>query len=584
MRPSLVFPRRSGVILHVIPPSRVSFHMSPLLVALALALMGVPLPAQSQPMAGVNTGAMPDLSAMSGKPLPDRGMALGTVTVRVARQTPANPVPNAEITALVEAPGGETRKRTAKTDATGRALFDALSVGHRFHAEIVVDGEKLSTETFPVPDVGGVRTMLIAGLGKAGGKAAGPGAAGPGAAGGDKGQPFSLGFISGAAQPAPELPAGSVQVLALDENGRPLAGKTIELGYIRAGGQVEVARQVTDADGITRFANIGGRAAKVAGAAGGSSGAPTGDIGAAVVMQHGEMRLGSDGFTLPTTAGVKVDLRVPIRTADPSIITIGAGGRVILQLRDETVSFIETLPLENHSDKLFDPGPGGVEIPLPTEFINAEGAEGEHKIEIRKGIGIAVHGPIPPRRPQVPDPNRKSPDEVTFGFLLPATGSTRDFVQRFPNGLGEFTFITDQLPGLTIDSQQISGRQDREVGGKKYWLMRGAAVPPGGTLRFKVRGLPAPDNTGRVVSGSLALALVGTSILFGRRRPNRDGREGPGERDRLVQRREKLFSELLAMETRETPDAGDRTGRAEVVQKLEAIYREIAVLDERHAV
>ncbi|MES1164474.1 MAG: hypothetical protein ABUR63_01850 [Verrucomicrobiota bacterium] len=567
---------------------RRTFFRAVLIVAAALPAWSPVARAQpaqpAQPMMGAGPG-MPDLASIVGKPLPDRGMALGTVMVRLARQTPANAIAGVEIVALVEAPGGETRKRTAKTDTGGRALFEALPVGHQFQAEVVVDGEKLTTSKFAIPEAGGVRTMLIAKLSATpGGAPAGPGAAGEGdGEGGDKQPSFSLGLIAGTAAPDPALPVGTIHVLALDEAGRPLAGHTVEVGHVKSGGQLAVTRQVTASDGTARFSGLTEGRTDSTGGTGGTgtpAGPPGADVGAAVVMQVGALRLGTDGFGLPATGGVRVEIRVPQRTADPSIITIGAGGRLILQMRDETVSFIETLPLENHSDKLFDPGVGGIEIPLPTEFTSADVAEGEHKIEIRKGIGVAVHGMIPPRRPQA-DPNRKSPDEVTFGFVLPATGSTRDFEQRFPNGFGEFTFITDDIPGLSIDSTQITGRQEREVGGKKYVLRRGEPVPPGGTLRFTVRGLPAPNTTGRTVAGALALALVGAAFFFGRRDKTERQSAGTSERDKLVQRRERLFADLVGLETRDT---GDRTARGDLVQKLETVYREIAALDERRAV
>ena len=532
--------------------------------------------AQPQPM-GTGTapgGGMPDLASISGKPLPDRGMASGTVMVRVARQIPANAVAGIEVIAILQAAGGESRKRTAKTDAGGRALFESLPPGQRFHAEVTVDGEKLTTDDFEIPTVGGIRTMLIAGLTAGGGGTAATASGDPedGTAGDPKAKPFTLGVTTGIVRRAPELPSGTIVVNAVDENGKPLAGKTIELGAVRTGGKVEVSTQVTNAEGLARFDTASTPAP-------GSSGPKAGDVGAAVVMEHDDLRVGSDGFALPPTEGVHVDLRVPVRTNDPSVITIGPGGRIILQLRDDGVSFIETLPLLNLTDKLFDPGPGGVEIPLPKEFTGADGAEGEHRIEVRKGIGVAIHGRIPPFRPQLPDAARKSPDEVTFGFLMPVSGSTRNFEQRFPNGLGEFTFITEQIEGLTIDSAQITGRQEREANGKKYWLSRGEAIPPGGTLRFTLRGLPAADTTGRNIAGVLALGLLAAAVVFGRR-PRRGAKAaGPSERERLVQRREKLFAELVGAESR-----GDRAARSELVQKLETVYRDLAGLDERHAV
>ena len=74
-----------------------------LLVA-GVALAGLLSPAaQAQPMAGGTPGGgMPNMRAISGRPLPDRGMPAGMVTVRVARKTPASPVAGAEITALID--------------------------------------------------------------------------------------------------------------------------------------------------------------------------------------------------------------------------------------------------------------------------------------------------------------------------------------------------------------------------------------------------------------------------------------------------------------------------------------------------
>jgi hypothetical protein len=287
---------------------------------------------------------------------------------------------------------------------------------------------------------------------------------------------------------------------------------------------------------------------------------------------------------------VAVELKAMARTADPSAITVGADGRVIVQLREDGLGFIETLPLENTSDKLFDATPGGVEIPLPKAAVGVEGANGEHKIEVRKGVGVAVHGPIPPRRATAGVPGAKSPDEVTFGFVIPVNGNSLDFEQPMPRGMGEFTFITDQIPGLTVDSKQITGaRQERELNGKRYWLWRGLAVPPGGTLRFTLEGLPSSDRTGQAVAGALALALALAAVVVA----GRGGGGGRGsraaaesEREKLVQRREKLFAELMALDGRREAQpaavaANAGAERGELVRKLEGVYRELTALDER---
>jgi len=580
-----------------------------LLVAAPVALRAQPAPAgaPAAPTGPMMGGGMPNLRAISGRPLPDAGMPAGMVTVRVARKLPANGVADAEVTAIIEGPGGESRKRTAKTDASGRATFEGVPADHRFRAEVVVDREKLATETFPVPSSGGVRTMLIAGLAPADGSRGEPAPGAPEGDGQGGRKPFSLGITSGTARLDPSLPAGVIEVHAVDEQGRPLANQAIEVGRVSGSAGVQVFDAVTDANGMARFTNLmavpertaGGAAGKVEkpSKAGEPGAADAGDssgrtVAAAVVMDRGGQRVSTDGFQLPENAGIHVELKVPQVTADPSIITIGDGGRIILQLREEGLSFIETFPLENNSDRVFDPGPGGVEIPLPKEAVGAEGAEGAHRIEIRKGIGVAIHGVIAPRRPR--DPNGKSPDEVTFGFFLPARSANLEFEQKFPNGIAEFTFATEQVQGLVIESAQITGRQDREFGGKKYWLMRGEPIPPGGTLRFTVHGLPATDPTGRIVSGALALGLIAGSIALGRRRGGPAGAsKEPTARDKLVQRREKLFAELMSAEEKRlalssagaaaTPAAAVKVERDELVRKLEGVYRELAALDDQLA-
>src|SRR5580692_1507996 len=142
-------------------------HLS--LISLASILVAASV-ARAQPMMGGS--GMPNLAEIVGRPLPDSGMPAGTVSVRVARQMPSNGVAAAEVSAVIKNAGGDLRRRTEKTDADGRALFEGMAPGDEFHAEVTVDGELLKTEEFTLPQVGGLRTMLIAALGKGGGDAA----------------------------------------------------------------------------------------------------------------------------------------------------------------------------------------------------------------------------------------------------------------------------------------------------------------------------------------------------------------------------------------------------------------------------
>ena len=532
--------------------------------------------AWAQPMMG-GGGGMPDLRVMNGKPLPDRGLAPGTVTVRVARKMPVNAVAGAEVSAIIKNAGGDLKKRTAKTDASGRAIFEGVGAGDQFQAQVTVDGELIKTSAFPMPTEGGVRTMLIAGLGPApaGGSATGGDEEGGGQSGqaGDTG--FSLGASTGTAVPAADLPTGTLEVRAFDQAGHPIPDQLVLLGAAVQGseGQLKITRATTNAQGMAR----------ITGLATGAS------IGYAAVVDHRGIRLGTQPFTMPEAGGVRAEIRALDRTSDPSVISLGSGGRIILQMHEEVLQVLEMLPLENHSDKLFDPGVGGIEIPLPKGFVNAEGGEGDRKLEVRKNHGIAVHGAIAPKTAN---------NEITFGFTVPYHGSTHELAQPLPNGLGTTTLITEQVAGISVGGPGVGERQSREVSGRKYWVMPLAPLAPGQTLTLLVTGLPSPDNAGRIASGGLALLLVAASVIFGRR-PAGTRRAVIGEREKLIERREALFGQLLAAERERrgqngagpvttatavgADPGGVRARRNQLVARLETVYRDLAALDEPHA-
>jgi hypothetical protein len=100
---------------------------------------------------------MPDARQMSGIPRPDPQLATGTVTVRVARGSFANPVDSLTVELSI---GGAARQAT--TNGEGRAEFTGIAPGTSLKASTVVAGEKLESQEFSMPASGGVRLALIA--------------------------------------------------------------------------------------------------------------------------------------------------------------------------------------------------------------------------------------------------------------------------------------------------------------------------------------------------------------------------------------------------------------------------------------
>ena len=535
-----------------------------ILISAALAVvLAMPAGARGQPsppMMG-GGGGMPNLKEVVGRPLPDAGMAPGTVSVRVSRRMPGNAVAAAEVTAIIKNAGGDLRRRSEKTDADGRVIFEGMVPGDEFHAEVTVDGETLRTQTFTMPAQGGIRTMLIAALG------AGPAEGGEAPEGGSEPPAFTLGATSGVATGDSALPVGRLDVAIFDENGAPIPRHPVLLGMVDKTNKVSVRKTTSDDKGVAHFADL-----------------PHGEgTGYAAVLEWHGMRLGTAPFPMPDAGGARGEIRALSRTADPSVMTLGQGSRVIIQMHEDSLQFLEMLALENTSDKIFDPGPGAIEIPLPKGFVGAEAQESDRKIDVRQNHGMAVHGTFTPHSSFTGTSARNAGQEVVFGFVLPYHGDTREFVQPMPNGMAPSTLITEQISGLTVKGPGIGARQERELSGKKYWVMPIDPIPRGGELSFTISGIPSTDSTGRTVAGGLALALVAAAIVFGRR--PRAGAGAAGARDKLIERRESTFAELVALErsARESGTAAPTDRRRQIVSRLEQVYRELAALDDRQA-
>jgi hypothetical protein len=533
--------------------------------AVGLAAAGV----RAQPMMA-GGGGMPNLARIVGKALPDAGMPAGTLSVRVARKMPVNAAANVEVSAVIRNAGGDLRKRTATTDGGGRALFEGLAPGDSIKATVKVDGEELATDELTMPPTGGLKTMLISGLGSA--PAGGEAPSGQEAE--SEGARFMLGATSGNAVPDATLAVGELQLRVFDESSAPIPNHPVVLGMVGKDSKVEVKKATTDASGVARF-----------------SGLPAGEgTGYAAVVEWHGMRLGTTPFAMPMEGGARADIRALARTNDPKAIAIGIGARIIVFMHEDRLVIRELLPLENVSDKMFDPAPGALEIPLPRGHVGTEVMEGERKVDVRKDHGIAVHGAIAPKSSVMTTPGRETGNDVEFLFALPYDGDTRDVEQPMPNGMGAFTLIIQQVEGLDIrvTGPGVSEREERTLNGKKYWVMGVQGAPPGGTMRFTLHGLPSTDSTGRIVAGVLALLLIAAAIVLGRRPrvgAGPSGRRADDERSRLVDRREALFGSLVALEqeARAAGTAPPAERRKQLVAELEQVYRRLAAQDEQRA-
>lgn len=99
---------------------------------------------------------MPNPSEMSGRPLPDGAVPVGTVTVRVVRGGFDKNVPNQPVTFTIDG-----QSRVVSTDEEGRAQVAGLRAGTSVQAVAVVDGERLESQAFVMGSTG-MRVALVA--------------------------------------------------------------------------------------------------------------------------------------------------------------------------------------------------------------------------------------------------------------------------------------------------------------------------------------------------------------------------------------------------------------------------------------
>jgi hypothetical protein len=122
-----------------------------LLVAISGVLAWVAPPMHAQ---------MPDARQMAGLAIQTEDLPNGVVSVRLIR---------AELSANIAGHPVEIHGagdvRTEQTDETGRAQFGGLPAGAFVRAVAEVDGERLESQAFHVPTAGGVRVLLVAGVG-----------------------------------------------------------------------------------------------------------------------------------------------------------------------------------------------------------------------------------------------------------------------------------------------------------------------------------------------------------------------------------------------------------------------------------
>lgn len=434
-----------------------------------------------------------DHGGATSAPLFVEDLPVGTISVRLSRPSMSDAIAGANVLGNWTTADGKHKSSRVQTGSDGRALFSAIPAGSLFQAETTVDGEHLVRAQFPVPAEGGTRLLMIVGAQAAEAMADMTGATGAATPAKPAGPPV-VAVRSGKLVKRDDLPAGTVEVRVAAADGRALAQVRVSLGHVEhASGAVEFDEAATDASGIAHFGKLG-------------TGPKT---QYAVVLERDGLRVGSDAFTLDEQHGAAGELRVPARTNDLAVLRISSASRMMIELREEAVGLLQNLIVENTSDKVFDPGPAGLLIPLPDGFTGAEKLPGGAEVEIKDGAGVILKGLLPPTQTALPD------TQVRVGYLV-NTHEDRDveIVQPMPLGMqgGLVLMPAEYTVGLSAPGLRNRPPQ-RDDNGNELRLFDLDAVPPGHALRLTVHGLPTHDRVGKWIAAVLVALLVAAGMV-----------------------------------------------------------------------
>ena len=532
-------------------------------------------------------GGMPDLRVINGRPLPDRGHGRR----HGHRAGRAQDAGQRRRRRRGHAPSSRTRAATSRS-APPRPTPAAARIfeGGRRRQRVPGRGHGRRREAedrarSPMPAEGGVRTMLIAGLGAAPARRRErPARAATAAAQGRRRAAAARlragGHRRHGRRRPRRCPTKTLEVRAVDENGRPLADHDGACWASRRRARGQASRSctaTTDADGRRalrrpahrreRRLRRGHRLPRHAPRHASRSPCPT---AAACAPRSARWR------APPTRRSSRIGARRAHHPAD-------ARGR---RCRSWRCCRSRTGPTSCSI-----PGRARVEIPLPKGFVNAEARRGRPQDggppELRHRRARRRH---PQRRSRRRRQGRRQRGRRSASSL-PYHGATREFAQLMPNGLGPTTLITEQVADLT--RRGARHRRARVARAQRAQVLGDAGSRrsrPGGKLSFTVTGLPSTDNTGRIAAGGAgAAADRRPAVVFGRR-PAAASARPPRPTSATAcwsgaRRCSPSWWPPSASGARQARPATPppRTGATQLVAKLEGVYRELAALDEPRA-
>lgn len=239
---------------------------------------------------------------------------------------------------------------------------------------------------------------------------------------------------------------------------------------------------------------------------------------------------------------------------------------------DEFMGFQGQLTLQNSSYEPYDPGPGGLVIPMPKRFVGAQvGEEDQETVKVHER-GFVRRGVLPP-----------GGTTFTAGFSLPVEDGKVDFDMPLPLGAYDSNLNIMYTPGMQVQAPTRQAPTLRERNGRRFYQIGDITILPERRMVMSITGLPehpAWHTWARYAFGLIGLGLLGwamVTVLSPARR--RQAAAEARARADLENRREALLAELVTLEREH--DGGQVAGatyekrKKKLRRQLEEIYAKL---------
>lgn len=346
-------------------------------------------------------------------------------------------------------------------------------------------------------------------------------------------------------EPSSSVPAGSIRVTVVDENGAPVPDAAVDVGVRSQTDDRTRHNARTDANGVVVF-----------------EGLPTGTGQAyRVNVPYLGATYSSSPFQLPTDRGYDVRItRLPV-TRDERFVFFHLF-RVIVEVRDERLHIIHQAELTNAGRQTFVFPADGLRVDLPegATAFQAQQVMTDQRVEATPdGRGYLLRGSLPP-----------GTTRLAWAYDLPIDDDTVRFPVGVPLRFFGLQVISQAPEGMVMDVSGMPDPQRIESEGQPLWvtqLRRGPTDSPIQRVTVTISGIPQPGPL-RWIAVAIALVFVLGGVFMRAARAD-DPREAAKARAR---RREELLAEARALE--EEFAAGEvgpqfrQTRRAEIVREL----------------